>query len=104
MKTPGAAKSFPGAKPYQQLAARALPWLVLQAQREKEITYGDLARLLGMPNPRNLNYVLGSVGKTLLRLGRKWKSVFPRSRPLSSTPRPGCRAPAGAGSWGESDC
>lgn len=30
-----------------------------------------------MPNPRNLNYVLGSVGQSLLELGQKWGQAIP---------------------------
>ena len=51
---------------YQQRARQALPVLVRQALSGSHLTYGALAQELGMPNPRNLNYVLGSVGQTLL--------------------------------------
>lgn len=50
---------------YQQRARAALPILVRQAHSRKPIFYKDLANELGMPNPRNLNYVLGSIGTTL---------------------------------------
>lgn len=77
MSTPKRAKPFPGPALYQQRAAVALPLLVRQAWRGKEITYGDLARMMGMPNARNLNFVLGSVGNTLIKLGRKWGVKIP---------------------------
>ncbi len=30
-----------------------------------------------MPNPRNLNYVLGSIGQSLERLSKAWKTKVP---------------------------
>jgi hypothetical protein len=48
-----------------------LPILVRQAWSRKPIYYEALAGELGMPNPRNLNYVLGSIGTTLNELSRK---------------------------------
>lgn len=60
-----------GDKPYQQRARAALPLLVRQAKAQRTIFYADLAKELGMPNPRNLNFVLGSVGRTLQRLGKE---------------------------------
>jgi len=77
MRTPGKAQPFPRPKRYQKRAALAMPRLVAQAEREKEITYGDLAALLRMPNPRNLNFVLGSIGRTLWRLSRRWREQIP---------------------------
>lgn len=56
---------------YQQRARAALPLLVRQAKAQRTIFYADLAAELGMPNPRNLNFVLGSVGRTLQRLGKE---------------------------------
>jgi hypothetical protein len=41
------------------------------------MTYGALAHELGMPNPRNLNYVLGSVGQTLVDLNKTWSDKIP---------------------------
>ncbi|MCB9943492.1 MAG: hypothetical protein H6851_07720 [Geminicoccaceae bacterium] len=60
-----------GDKLYQTRAKAALPILVRQAASRKPIFYEALAGELGMPNPRNLNYVLGCVGTTLQRLSRK---------------------------------
>jgi hypothetical protein len=36
-----------------------------------------LAEELEMPNPRNLNYVLGSIGQTLQNLSKKWDEAIP---------------------------
>jgi hypothetical protein len=41
------------------------------------ITYSDLALELEMPNPRNLNYVLGCIGKTLQALSKEWGREAP---------------------------
>lgn len=60
-----------GDKLYQTRARQALPILVRQAASRKPIFYEALADELGMPNPRNLNYVLGCVGTTLQELSRK---------------------------------
>ena len=57
-----------GNKLYQTRARQALPILVRQALSRKPIFYEALAAELGMPNPRNLNYVLGSIGTTLNEL------------------------------------
>ena len=77
---PGAsekAKPIGGNADYQQRARRALPMLVDCARARKTISYKDLARRLQMPNPRNLNYVLGSVGITLVHLGELWGESIP---------------------------
>lgn len=60
---------------YQQRARAALPLLVRQAKAQRTIYYGQLAAELGMPNPRNLDFVLGSVGVTLIQLAtaRGWE-------------------------------
>lgn len=57
-----------GDKLYQTRAKQALPILVRQALSRNPIFYKALATELGMPTPRNLNYVLGSVGTTLIEL------------------------------------
>ena len=54
---------------YQRRARKALPILIRQAGSKKPIFYADLAAELEMPNPRNLNFVLGCVGTTLQELG-----------------------------------
>ena len=71
------AEPFDGEKLYQQRARAALPLLVRQAKAQKKIFYADLAAELGMPNPRNLNFVLGSVGQSILRLAEEWNQKIP---------------------------
>jgi len=71
------AKSMFGDAPYQRRAREALPILVRQAEAGKELTYKQLAAEMGMPNARNLNFVLGSVAVTLQALGRKWRERVP---------------------------
>jgi hypothetical protein len=66
-----------GDKPYQVRARAALPLLVRQAEAGAPVFYSDLAQELGMPNPRNLNYVLGSIGQSLERLSKAWNSKVP---------------------------
>ncbi len=77
METARIAKGIFGDKLYQLRARVALPILVRQATAQQKITYGDLAEEIGIPNARNLNYVLGSVGTALLELGRKWDEEVP---------------------------
>lgn len=62
---------------YQRRAHAALPILVRQAWSGHPIYYGDIARELGMTNPRNMNYVLGSVGTSLRELAGKWEQPIP---------------------------
>lgn len=66
-----------GAKLYHERARKALPLLVRQAEAGQTIAYSDLAAELEMPNPRNLNFVLGSVGETLLELSKNWAHRIP---------------------------
>lgn len=77
METAEIAEPLSGDKPYQKRARSALPLLVRQASASNPITYEDLALELGMSNPRNLNYVLGSIGQTLLNLGDHWELEVP---------------------------
>lgn len=72
------ARSMFGPKPYQERARRALPLLVQYAKAGQPVPYGDLATELDMSNARNLNYVLGSVGRTLNELAEKQSKVIPR--------------------------
>lgn len=67
----------PAGELYQQRALRALPILVRQAWAGRQIYYGEIARELDMANPRNMNYVLGSVGTSLQILSDKWKERIP---------------------------
>lgn len=71
------AKNMFGDSLYQQRARAALPVLVRQATGRQKITYADLAEELDIPNPRNLNFVLGSVGTTLVELSERWKADIP---------------------------
>jgi hypothetical protein len=71
------ASPIAGDKLYQKRARLALPLLVRQAEVRKTIYYSDLAQELDMPNPRNLNYVLGSIGQTLIDLSKDWGENIP---------------------------
>jgi hypothetical protein len=71
------AEPFFGDKLYQQRARAALPLLVRQAKAQKTIYYADLAEELGIPNPRNLNFVLGSIGQSILQLERERGESIP---------------------------
>src|SRR5689334_23000093 len=66
-----------GKKLFQQRALLAFPKLVRQAEAEQTITYSALAQELGMPNPRNLNKVLGSVANAVRKLSKTWKRSVP---------------------------
>ena len=48
-----------------------------QAHAGNPLYYSDLALELGMPNPRNLNFVLGSIGRTLENLSKLWREKIP---------------------------
>lgn len=39
--------------------------------------YQQLATEMEMPNARNLNYVLGSVGQSLIELAERWQETIP---------------------------
>jgi hypothetical protein len=75
--TASIAAPMSGDKLYQERARAALPLLVRQAEAGVTIFYSDLAEELGMPNPRNLNYVLGSIGQTMEHLSRFWQERVP---------------------------
>lgn len=77
MATATTASPIFGDKLYQERARAALPLLVRQAEAATPIFYSSLARELGMPNPRNLNYVLGCVGQTLEHLQRVKNESIP---------------------------
>lgn len=77
LQTAETADTLTGDKLYQQRARQALPILVRQAYAGKTIYYSDLAREMGMPNERNLNYVLGSIGQTLLQLSKDLAENIP---------------------------
>ena len=67
---------------YQRRAFSALPLLVRQAEAGQTIHYEQLARELGMPNPQNLNYVLGSIGTSLQNLSQLWGQEIPAIQAL----------------------
>jgi len=69
--------NFFGEKLYEKRARRALPLLVRQAKAQQTIFYADLANELEMPNPRNLNYVLGLIGNEMQKL----ESIFGQKVP-----------------------
>lgn len=66
-----------GDKLYQNRARKVLPYLVRQAKAGQTIYYSDLAKEVGIPNPRNLNFVLGAIGNGLIELGERIKSKIP---------------------------
>lgn len=76
------AKPLPGEAPYQKRAAVVLPILVQKAAAKQTVEYGQLASEAGIPNPRNLNYVLGCVGQTLRQLSRTWGVKIPALQSL----------------------
>lgn len=65
-----------GNKLYQQRARMALPILIRQAESQEPILYSNLALEMGMPNPRNLDYVLGCIGQTIEYLNKKINRKF----------------------------
>lgn len=71
-----------GDKLYQERARAALPLLVRQAMAGEPITYESLARELGMPNARNLNYPLGTIGGSLKKLAEEWQEEIPQIQAL----------------------
>src|SRR5262249_52553671 len=77
METAKTAKSIDGDKPYQAQARRALPMLVRLAHAGSTIFYAELAARLGMRNPRNLNFPLGSIGVAIEDLSAKWGEKIP---------------------------
>lgn len=76
--TAGASKPIdPQGELYQRRAFRALPILVRQALAGQPIYYSDIASELEMDNPRNMNYVLGSIGNSLRTLTAEWGRDIP---------------------------
>jgi hypothetical protein len=71
------AQSIERDKLYQERAKRAFPLLVRQALAHQPIFYESLAEELEMPYTLNLNFVLGSIGKTIENLSRKWNEEIP---------------------------
>jgi len=77
METGEVSSGLDGNKLYQRRARKALPILARQAKAGHKIYYQDLANEIDMPNPRNLNYPLGSIGTTLKGLSEKWDEKIP---------------------------
>lgn len=77
IQTAETADTLSGDKLYQQRARVALPLLVRQAKAQQTVYYSDLAEELKMPYPLNLNFVLGSIGQTLLQLSKELKEEIP---------------------------
>lgn len=73
-----AKSAFKGDELYQRRGRQALPILIRQAVAAQTLTYGELAAELDMPNPRNLNFVLGSVARALVDLSEEWGEPIPR--------------------------
>lgn len=64
-------------KLYIKRAKVVLPYLVRQAKAGEPIYYSDLAREVDIPNPRNLNYVLGAIGNAIEMLNKGKKTQIP---------------------------
>jgi hypothetical protein len=91
------AKPFPGPRLYQQRALVALPILVRQARQGEVIFYGDLAREMGLKMAINLNYILGSIGFGLQKLGRVWGDIIPPIQTIVVNQK--TKLPGGGGQW-----
>jgi hypothetical protein len=66
-----------GNKLYLERARLTLPYLVRQAKAGQTIYYSNLATEILIPNPRNLNYVLGAIGRALIDLSKRTKTKIP---------------------------
>lgn len=64
-------------KLYVQRARVVFPILVRQAQIGQTLFYSELANEVGMPNPRNLNYVLGAIGDAINTISDDWDEEIP---------------------------
>jgi hypothetical protein len=76
-QAPDAASLLTGNSLYIKRAREAFPILVRQALAREKIAYSDLADEMSMPNPRNLNYVLGAIGKAIQELSAEWGQKIP---------------------------
>jgi hypothetical protein len=76
-QAPNAASVLSGNSLYVERAREAFPLLVRQSIAEETIAYSDLADELGMANARNLNYVLGAIGKAIKELATEWAENIP---------------------------
>lgn len=78
MQTAEKSLGLEGDKLYQIRARKTLPILVRQAKAARKIYYADLAAEIDVPNPRNLNYPLGSIGTALKELSEEWGDEIPQ--------------------------
>ncbi|MGC2467108.1 MAG: hypothetical protein WA517_18085 [Candidatus Acidiferrum sp.] len=76
-RSPIAASVLSGNSLYVERARQAFPILVRQALAGEKIAYSDLADEMSMPNPRNLKYVLGAIGKAIKELSAEWGQEIP---------------------------
>jgi hypothetical protein len=72
-----AASVLAGDSLYIQRAREAFPILVRLAVANQKIVYSALADEMGMPNPRNLNFVLGAIGNAIKELSAEWGEDIP---------------------------
>ena len=100
-KTAEVTNDFHGDKPYQQRARTVLPILVRQAWSGQPLRYESLAREIGMPNPRNLNYPLGCIGNRLDDLSEEWGDEIPHIQALVVSKATGLPGPGFDGFLGE---
>jgi|SRR5580692_2000859 hypothetical protein len=73
----GAASVLSGNSLYVKRAREVFPILVRQALAGEKLAYSALADEVDMSNPRNLNYVLGAVGKAIKELSSEWHQEIP---------------------------
>jgi hypothetical protein len=66
-----------GSKLYHRRARRVLPVLVRQAKAQKPMFYSEVAAEVGIPNPRNLDYVLGAIANEMKRTSKPGFAVPP---------------------------
>jgi hypothetical protein len=91
MRTSNVKSYLSGEEKYHLQARLALPILVRQASNGLNATifYSSLAKELNMPNPRNLNNVLGFIGGALEKLSKDWKQKIPPIQCLVVSKRTG---------------
>ncbi len=76
MSTANKALCIWGDKPYQERARIVLPILVRQAYARKTLTYQQLAYEMNIHH-RNLNYILGAIGKTIIEINEQYSMNIP---------------------------
>ena len=73
METTKISQGLEGDKLYQKRARLVLPILIQQANAVRKFYYADLAEEIEIPNPRNLNYPLGSIVTAIKELSKAWR-------------------------------